>query len=333
MPQRPTTVLRKLGCLAGFILLCLAWIWAVGALHFAFHLPAVLALLLIPSFPLACILWRSRRRQIVGFLIGCVAVVLVAFLLTVRASNDRDWWVENSIQPTARFDDASGLVEIKGIRNFQWRGRKDFAPAWEDRSFQLANADSLDLIIEPLGDSEYFAHSMLSFGFGEDGHIIISVEVRREKGEEFGLLPGLYGQFELMYQVLDERDALTLRALDPKANLYIYPVAATPQFIRDLFVDMLEEANSLVGKPRFYHSLRSNCTTKLLDHMNQVIDRPLAYRKEVLFPSMAGKLLAEMDWLAGDLPYDQAKLQARSVDRVRKFAGDEKFSDKIRQHE
>ena len=161
--------------------------------------------------------------------------------------------------------------------------------------------------------------------------MVISVEVRREKGEEFGILPGLYGQFELMYQVLDERDALTLRALDPNSHLYIYPVDATPAFIRDLFVDMLEEANSLSEKPRFYHSLRANCTTKLFDHMNRVIDKPLKYRKEVLFPSMAGKLLDEMGWLKSDLPYAEAKEKARAAERVREHADAPDFSKKIRE--
>jgi len=321
----------KVGHGGALLLLTIAWGWACGALHFVFHLPGLLALGLIPLLPVAWFVWRPRRRKILLAQACVTALAVIGMLLFVRASNDREWRLENRIQPTATTDAATGVVAVKGMRAFQWRTRSDYTPAWIDRAFQLADADSLDLIIEPLGDSNYFAHSMLSFGFGEGGHVVISVEVRCEKGERFGLLPGLYGQFELMYQVLDERDALTLRALDPRSHLYIYPVRATPEFIRHLFVDMLTEANSLAERPRFYHSLRANCTTKLFDHMNHVIDKPIKYRKEVLFPSMAVELLAEMGWLMSELPVDEAKREARSAARVRQFADAPDFSERIRE--
>ena len=61
-----------------------------------------------------------------------------------------------------------------------------------------AQLDSLDLVVEPLGDSKLFAHSMLSFGFGPERKVVISAEVRKEKGESFSLISGLY---KLIYQI------------------------------------------------------------------------------------------------------------------------------------
>ena len=86
--------------------------------------------------------------------------------------------------------------------------------------------------------------------------------------------------------------------------VYLENIRFTQQDLKlDLFVEMLEEANSLTVKPKFYHSLRANCTTKLFDHMNDLFDVKLPYRREVLFPARAGKLLVEKGWLTHDLPY------------------------------
>lgn len=242
-----------------------------------------------------------------------------------------NWWAGNQRTPIVRVDDTTGVAVIDNVRHFKWNSRDDFEPSWVKQAYYLDRLDSLDLIIEPLGDSNWFAHTMLSFGFGPELRVVISVEARRELGESFSLIGGLYKQFEIFYQINQERDALTLRALEDDANLYIYPVKASPEFIRELFVDMIMEANRLTDEPQFYHSLRANCTTKLFEHINRQLDEPVSYQREILFPSRAGKLLHEMGRMDTELDYDAAKMRFRSIDRVRRFADDPAFSRKIRE--
>ena len=172
---------------------------------------------------------------------------------------------------------------------------------------------------------------MLSFGFGPERRVVISIEARREDGEKFGVIPGTYKQFELFYQINDERDALTLRALQPDSNLYVYPIKASPEFIRELFLDMVGKAGHLVDNPEFYHSLKANCTTKLFEHVNRKLPKPLKFRSEILFPSGAGKLLHELGWMDTELDYEAAKERFRLADKVREFAAHPEFSKKIRE--
>lgn len=145
------------------------------------------------------------------------------------------------------------------------------------------------------------------------------------------MLGGLYKQFELIYQVSSERDAFTLRASDPEAHLYVYPVKATPEFIRGLFVDLMERGGTLTDAPRFYHSLRANCTTVLFDHINRRLDKPIGYSLEVLFPAKAGKRLHELGWMDTGLDYEPARDRFRLAAKVRRFADDPAFSRRIRE--
>ena len=87
--------------------------------------------------------------------------------------------------------------------------------------------------------------------------------MRKEKGESFSLIAGLYKQFELIYQINSERDALTLRGTQEGTQLYIFPIKASQEFMKSLFISMTAKAGKLTDEPKFYHSLRANCTTEL----------------------------------------------------------------------
>ena len=51
----------------------------------------------------------------------------------------------------------------------------------------------------------------VSFDFGPEGYVCISVETRMTNGQAYSALAGLYRQFELYYVMGDERDIVRLR--------------------------------------------------------------------------------------------------------------------------
>ena len=101
--------------------------------------------------------------------------------------------------------------------------------------------------------------------------------------------------------------------------------------MKSLFVSMTEKAGNLTDEPKFYHSLRANCTTELFDHIKKNYDGSINYGKGVLFPAQSGKVLHDMGWMDTDLDYEKAMDRFRSGMRVRKFADDPDFSKKIRE--
>ena len=314
-----------------------AWLWTCGGLHFLAKFPSGLALLLIPGLPLALRFLQRWKVSIAACALVLFAWMLIVFQFLTKPSGHRDWWEGNRRSPVVRFDKkpefdpAASEVGIQNVRHFKWRTRDDFVPSWQFETFYLDEIDALDLVIEPLGDSKHFAHTMLSFGFGPEKRVVISVEARRERGERFSMPAGMYKQFELFYQFNSENDAFTLRALEADANLYVYPVKASPEFIRALFLDMVKEAARLLDNPEFYHSLKANCTTKLFEHVNRSLDEPIRYGAEILFPAKAGELLYRLGWMDTELDFAAAKQRFRLVDKVRQFDGDADFSKKIRE--
>ena len=118
-------------------------------------------------------------------------------LLLEKPKRYRNWVESCKKPPVVRFPNEE-VVKINNVREFKWRSFDDYDAAWVTRSYYLDQLDSLDLIVEPLGDSKLFAHSMLSFGFGPERRVVISAEARKEEGEVFSLFPGLYKQYELI---------------------------------------------------------------------------------------------------------------------------------------
>ncbi|MFC1453488.1 DUF4105 domain-containing protein [Verrucomicrobiota bacterium] len=294
--------------------------------HHLIDWPAPVSVLVLAAAAVAW--WRFRR----GLWMPAAALIMLlaafTWLSQLEPSNRRDWPAETSVLPGIEVE--GSRVTIRGFRNFRWREDGGYEPRWDTRVLDLNDLRELALVVVPFNTSELMAHTMLSFGFGSSNRVVVSVEARKERQEKYGLIPGALRQFELVYILGDERDLLTVRALVRGARLYVYPVRAEPDFIHNLFLDMASAANGLRHRPRFYRSLRDNCTTTLVKHVNRRIDRPIGLRVEALFPALMGRLLHELGYMRTDLPYDQARSRFRADDRVRRHATDPDFSRLIR---
>ena len=115
-------------------------------------------------------------------------------------------------------------MDVTGIRDCRYRSTTDFTVAHLEGRYDLAQLERLDFFVEPFSGWRGLAHTFLSFGFSDGRQLGISVEVRRERGQEFNLLGGLTRQFELMYVVATERDLVGLRAVHRGNPVYLYPI-------------------------------------------------------------------------------------------------------------
>ena len=149
-----------------------------------------------------------------------------------------------------------------------------FTPAYDDRAYDLDKLESVWFIVTPF--STHWrgpAHTFVSFGFSDSQYVAISVEARREPGESYGPLTGLFKQFELIYVIGDERDLIGSRAAYGGYDVYLYPIRTTRERIRALFLEMLARSNALATQPEFYNTLTNNCTSNVVDHVNHIAPR------------------------------------------------------------
>lgn len=273
---------------------------------------------------------RGRiTRRILPAGLGVLLVGLIAWR-RVQPSNARDWVSEQAVMPTVTF--AGDRVRIDGLRDWDWRGAGEPISRFETREYDLARIESVWYVVSPFGDDwRGPAHSFLSFGFADSQYVAISVEARKEVGETYTIAGGLLKRFEIMYVVGDERDLLGQRVFRNGDDVYVYPVRATTEAIRALFIEMLERANDLSARPEFYGTIRNNCTTNILRHVNRIAPEPIRFGPRVLLPGYSDGLALERGLLATDLPLEAARERFRVNDRVRNFIDEAGFSIRIRQ--
>ena len=293
--------------------LLLILIWGINVLmlqHFL-DFTGKLSLLLFLS---GLMIWFRFRKNIIITIVPPVMLLgMLTWFSTIQASNDREWRADVSVLP--KIDINNETVTIQNLRNAIWNNPRVFSPNWETRNYNLNKLRSLDLIVEPFNDSKLMAHTMLSFGFEDQGNVIVSVEARREMQEEYSLVAGALRQFELIYIFGDEKDLLTLRALVRGSALHLYPIKAEPEFIVTLFKDLANSANALHDKPQFYRTLRDNCTSTLVEHIDRHYQQKIGWRAETIFPAKAGELLHKLDRMDTQLSYNQA-YQASRIDHI-----------------
>ena len=258
-----------------------------------------------------------RRRWLVA--LGLPVLLSLPFVyvrLVERPSLERDWSPDQAVMPTATVD--GDKVTIDKVRNFTYRAPDDYTPAYDQRSYDLARLDSVWFVVERFGDAPAIAHTLLSFGFGGE-YVAISVEVRKERGEVYTPLKGLLRQYELIYVVADERDAIGLRTNFRRDPVFLYPVKTTRERMRRMFLEMLARANRLALEPEFYNSVSNNCTSNIVAHVNTLAPRSIPFSYKTLFPAYSDRLAYELGLIPADQPFEKVQA-AHRIDLVARRA-------------
>ncbi|MDP2593258.1 MAG: DUF4105 domain-containing protein [bacterium] len=251
-------------------------------------------------------------------------LLLIAF---VRPSNVRDWSNDLEILPYAEFD--GDMVTVKNIRNFSYENVQNYTPNYYDKTFNLDEIKSVDFIVEPF--SGLAAHTFVAFGFEDGSYVDISIEVRREKGEFFNALKGLFRQFELVYVVADERDVLKLRTNYRKDDVYLYPIKTTEEKMRQMFVEMLTRANGLRNNPEFYNTLTNNCTTNIVEHVNSITPKRIPLSYAVIFPKFSDELALDIGLIDEEGSIEEVRTRHNITELAQQYGDDPNFSGKIRE--
>jgi len=271
-----------------------------------------------------------------NLLVG-TAVLLVVFLLWQvfgpRPSNDRDWMPDQERLPRVELD--GRRVRVHNLRHARYRSTSDYDVAWEERTYDLDRLRSAWFMVEPFYDWKGPAHTLMSFGFDgleeEAGdYLVVSVELRKEKGEEFSPLKGLFRQYELMYVLGDERDLLLLRTNHRRDEVYLYPVRAPRERIEQMLVGMLRRANRLAEEPEFYNTLTSSCTTNIVSHVNELVPGRIPWSYKVLLPGYSDELAYDLGLIDTDLPFAEAQRRFRIDEKAQRLGDREDFSAAIR---
>lgn len=310
------------------ITVSLATLWATAALCIDVRVPWLrlpLAALYVIAILVAWVFMKRPWRAL-ALTIGAFAIVL-GWWLSLKPSNERDWQADVAVLPYADID--GNRVTIHNIRNCDYRTETDFDAHYYDKTFDLEQLRSADLYMVYWG-SPLMAHTMMSFGFTSGDYVCFSIETRKEKGEGYSALKGLFRQFELTYVIADERDLVKLRTSYRQGEeVFLYRLQGSPERVRQLFLDYLQRANRLHNDPEWYNAITDNCTTGIRTQ-RAVTDRaPWDWR--MLVNGLGNELLYQRGRIATNLPLAELKERGHVNARARTADQADDFSQRIRQ--
>ena len=270
---------------------------------------------------------KKRLRTLIGYLI--IFCLIVAWWLTIRPSNDRDWQPDVAVLPYATIQD--NLVTINNIRNLTYRTETDFDVHYYNKTFDLSTLDSVDLIaVYWMGDA--IAHIMMSFGFQGKDFVSFSIETRKEKEEGYSTIKGFFKQYELIYIAGDERDLIRVRTdyRRPQEDVYLYRIRFNRERGQKLFMEYIKQINAMKEKPVWYNTFTTNCTTNIIMHIKTFSDR-IRYNWKILLSGYTPLYAFELGALDTRLPFEELKKRSHINPKAHTVGNDPEFSRKIRE--
>ncbi len=250
----------------------------------------------------------------------------------MAASNYRDWQPQHAQLPTARLE--GDTVHVKNIRYCKYLEKETFVVDHYDKTFNIDDINAVDFFVMPFSGLPALAHTQVSFEIVDPPrkpeYLAVSVETRKEKGEEFDPFKGSARQYEIIYVLADERDTIQSQVVNREQPVYRYRSTATPEVAQELFLDIMERVNELSVEPEFYDTLTNNCTTNIVRHINRVIPHRVVYDYRVLLPGLSDQLAYEEGLIERNGTFAETKSQALVNERVQKYAGHQDFSQLIR---
>ncbi len=269
------------------------------------------------------------------FFLTMVALIVLVFTVvhfSTKPSNDRVWNDDQSILPHAEI--SGNLVSIHNIRNFSYASTTSYTADYYDETFDLDKIKKVWYVVEPFSGIPGSAHTFLSFEFEGDKFVSISVEIRKEKGEAYDPIKGLFNKYELMYVIASEQDVIKLRSNYRMDLVYLYPAKTTKQKARALFLDMIHRANAIKASPEFYNTITNTCTTNIVAHINKITPKKIPFFSlRILLPANSDRLAHELGLIDTDLSFEDARIRYYINDRAMKYTNSSDFSVKIRQEE
>ncbi len=261
----------------------------------------------------------SRFGRLINFITGP---------LHKHPSHDRLWRPDLAILPYAEIE--HDRVQLKNIRDCVYRTEDDYDVRHFDRQILLSDVRTIDFIVVPFANAPLIAHTMLSFGLASGEQIVFSVEARLETHESYALGASTNNEYELMWVVGTEHDLILLRTEVRKVDVYLYPIRATPDQVQKVFLAALARVNQISRQPEFYDLVSNNCTTNIVDLVNQIRPGTLMGDIRILLPGQSDRFAYDLGLLAAEGPFEQIKAASKINLAAQLYADDPNFSQAIR---
>ena len=232
---------------------------------------------------------------------------------------------------TAEFDGEK--VTIRNVRDFEWRSTKDFDERWIDVTMSLDKMAKIWFVLEYFEPSKkQMAHTIMVFEDDDGQRIACSIEVRREQGERYHPIKGLFRQYELIYVWATERDVIGVRTRCRKKSVthLFEAVVLGPGNERRMLESYLRRSNKLSIEPEWYNTITNTCTTNIVAHVNEVYPGRVPWGVSILLPGLSPRLLSRNNLVKMTGTLEETLRDSVIDERAMRWDGAVDFGDWIR---
>ncbi|MEY2882413.1 MAG: hypothetical protein RL490_137 [Pseudomonadota bacterium] len=270
-------------------------------------------------------LW-ARQRLALLVIVALSWGPLLGWWDGIAPSADRDW--QPDVARVAQVSVSGDDLVVGNVRNFVWRGDKDFDERWETRSYRFSQLTGADLFLS-YWDGDDIAHAIVSFTFADQPPLAFSIEIRKERGEAYSPIAGFFKSYELAIIASDERDVVKVRSTVRGEDVRLYHLDIQKKTARALLGEYAALANDVAETPRWYNTISGNCTTMIFG-MARRLDPRVAMDWRILLTGRLPEYLYVHDFISHRVPLRELTARSHIGPRAKAPPPDYGFSDRIR---
>jgi len=213
-----------------------------------------------------------KTLKLTGAFLLLGAMVTTGFVASRSPSLTRTWDEDVRVLAGVEFA-ADETVHMTNIRDWHYTQDSVVSKDYFDASFDPSDIVELWFYEQQLDDVGLIAHTFIVFEFDESygpgRYLGLSVETRRESGEEYSLVGGVMRAFEVTHIWATEADLVTRRVQLLDYPLTRYWLDISDEVLSRLFVRMANETSELATIPRWYNTALNNCSSALIKYVNE----------------------------------------------------------------
>lgn len=242
----------------------------------------------------------SGRIVLIPLTIASMLLILISLR---EPSLSRSW--DEDVRVLAGVEVSNNdVVTLNQIRDWSYEIGSISSRNYFDASFDPEDIVALWMYEQPLNASGLIAHTFLVFEFDPSykrgRYLGLSVETRREQGEEYSIIGGAFRSFEITHIWATEKDLVTRRVqyLDYPLTRYRLEIPAT--YRSRIFLKFVRETQGLASLPRWYNTASNNCTSSLIQYVNESEPGAIPFHYSYIFTGKVDEYLERLGYKAAD---------------------------------
>jgi len=211
------------------------------------------------------------------------------------------WDPDVRVLAQVKLSDDESQIEFKGIRDWTYARDVVLTEDYFNETYQLEDLEKVWFYLQPLDASGLIAHTFVVFEFnetyGDRRHLGISVETRRQQGQEYSIIKGAFKGFMLVHTWGTEADLTSRRTDYYDYELFKHELILSDADKKGLLKAFARETNSLHANPTFYNTVTNNCTNALAYYVNELKPGAIPWHYSFIFTGKSVEYLRSLGYI------------------------------------